>query len=191
MDKKQIAKDLESRLSRKRYVHSMGVSNAARHLARLYGADPDKAELAGLVHDCAKDLSLEEMQHLAEEGDFDCDDYMFHSRALLHGPAGSVLARRIYNINDQDILSAIYYHTTGNPNMTLLEKIIFLADYIEPSRDFPGVEEIRQASERSLDEAMICAYRSTISHLLDQEAYIYPLTLAGWNALILEHGEKK
>ena len=112
------------------------------------------------------------------------------SRALLHGPAGSILAETKYGITDSAVQSAVYFHTTGHPDMTLLEKIIFLADYIEPSRDFPGVEKLRKLAEIDLDEALLAAYDSTISHLLDQKAYIYDLTFMGRNDLILKLKEK-
>lgn len=191
MDLKLIRADLKERLSSSRYIHSLGVSEMAKRLAEKYGADPEKAELAGLVHDCAKDMSLEDMQKVAEEGHFAIDPHMHDSKAILHGPAGAVLAKKIYGIKDEDVLSAIYYHTTGAANMTVLQKIIFLADYIEPSRDFPGVDKIRKAAEKSLYKGMITAYKSTISHLLDQKAYIYPLTLEGWNYLVLHSEDEK
>lgn len=180
-----IKKDLKKRLSEKRYVHSKGVSQLAEKLAKAYGADPDKARLAGLVHDCAKELSLPDMQALVKGKGLALDDYMMGSRALLHGPAGSVLAEKAYGITDKDILSGVYYHTTGCPDMTLMEKIIFLADYIEPSRDFPGVDHLRKTAFKDLDAALIEAYDDTLRHLLDQHQYVYTLTLAGRNDLIL------
>ena len=109
---------------------------------------------------------------------------MLGSRALLHGPAGSVLAKTAFGIDDEEIRGAIYYHTTGRVGMTLLEKIVFLADYIEPNRDFPGVEDLRLLAEKDLDEAVLAAYDSTISHLIDQEAYIYGLTFLGRNDMV-------
>ena len=192
MDKKEIKKRLKELLKDKRYVHSLGVASVSRHLAETYGyADPDKAELAGLVHDCAKNLPLVEMQQLTDEGRIPMDLALYNSKALLHGPAGSVLARKLFGITDEEILSAVYYHTTGHPDMQLLEKIVFLADYIEPSRDFPGVDKLRRLSEISLDKAVLAAYASTISHLLDTNAFIYPLTMEGRNDLLkkMEEGQ--
>ena len=171
MNIKEIKSKLKGLLKEKRFIHSCGVAATARQLAIHYQyTDVDKAELAGLIHDCAKNLSLTDMQQTA----------------LLHGPVGMILAQKWFAVKDKDILSAIYYHTTGRPNMSLLEKIVFLADYIEPSRDFPGVENLRELSKLSLDKAVLCAYNSTIKHLLDIDAYIYPLTIDGRNNL-LEH----
>lgn len=190
MNLDEIKSDLKSRLSKKRYKHSAGVAKMGKHLALLYGADPDKAFLAGWLHDSAKELTLEEMQKIVESAGLKLDPYMLHSRALLHGPAGSVLASTRYGVNDSEIAGSIYYHTTGCPNMTKMEKIIFLADYIEPTRDFPGVDLLRKLADISLDKACLAAYDSTIRHLLDQEAYIYPLTFSGRNDLILEFRQK-
>lgn len=186
MELHQIQKELAERLSAKRFRHTCGVAASSRQLAEQYGADPDQAELAGWIHDCAKEMSLEDMQTLVRTENLSLDAPVLKRRALLHGPAGSVYARRHFGITDPDILSAVFYHTTGKPHMTLLEKIVFLADYIEPSRDFPGVEELRKMSGQDLNQTLIAAYDSTIRHLAEQHAYIYELTLAGRNALILE-----
>lgn len=186
MKLEKITKDLKNRLSQKRYRHSAGVADAAKKLAVLYGADPSDAYLAGWVHDCAKELSLPDMQKVVLDAKLSLDSYMMSSRALLHGPAGSILAETRYAISDSHIRSAIYYHTTGHPSMELLEKIIFLADYIEPSRDFPGVDTLRTLAVKDLDAAVLAAYDSTIRHLLDQGVFIYPLTFEGRNDLVVK-----
>lgn len=187
----KIKKDLEKSLSGKRYRHSGGVADMGKHLAKLYGADPEKAYLAGWVHDAAKELSLADMQTIIPmDSPLRQDEPMFTSRALLHGPAGSLLIESRYGIEDTEIQSAVRYHTTGRVDMTLLEKIIFLADYIEPSRDFPGVETLRKLAEKDLDKAVLAAYDSTISHLLEQGAYIYDLTFLGRNDLVLRMEKK-
>lgn len=186
MKLEKIEKELEKTLSPKRFRHSAGVAEMARHLAHLYGASEEKAYLAGWIHDCAKEMTLSEMQHVVKKAHLTFDDakHMLGSRALLHGPAGSVLAKTAFGIDDEEIRGAIYYHTTGRVGMTLLEKIVFLADYIEPNRDFPGVEDLRLLAEKDLDEAVLAAYDSTISHLIDQEAYIYGLTFLGRNDMV-------
>ncbi len=187
----KIKKDLEKSLSGKRYRHSAGVADTAKHLAKLYGADTEKAYIAGWVHDAAKELSLADMQAiLPADSPIREDGPMLASRALLHGPVGSILIESRYGIDDKEIQGAVRYHTTGRVNMTLLEKIIFLADYIEPSRDFPGVETLRKLAEKDLDRAVLAAYDSTISHLLDQGAYIYDLTFLGRNDLVLRMEKK-
>ncbi len=190
MELEKITKDLKETLSAKRFHHSEGVAYTGRYLANKYGADPKKAFIAGWIHDCAKELSLSDMKSIVQEAGLKLDKQILSSRALLHGPAGSVLAKTRFGIDDAAICSAICYHTTGNVNMTLLEKIIFLADYIEPSRDFPGVNKLRSLAEQDLDLAVLAAYDSTITHLIDQKAYIYDLTFKGRNHLVLQCKEK-
>ena len=185
-----IKKDLKNRLSGRRYVHSAGVAASAYILAEKYGYNPKKAELAGWLHDCAKEMKLEEMQDVIEEQNLQVDEYMRSSRALLHGPAGSIMAKTVYGIKDRDIQNSIFFHTTGRPQMELLDKIIFLADYIEPSRDFPGINIIRRNAQKNLDAAVLSAYDATIRHLLDQKEYIYELTFLGRNDLIKHMGNK-
>lgn len=185
-----IKKDLKNRLSERRYVHSAGVAASAYILAEKYGYNPQKAELAGWLHDCAKEMKLEEMQDIIDEQNLQVDEYMRSSRALLHGPAGSIMAKTVYGIKDRDIQNSIFFHTTGRPQMELLDKIIFLADYIEPSRDFPGINIIRRNAQKNLDTAVLSAYDATIRHLLDQKGYIYELTFLGRNDLIKHMGNK-
>lgn len=186
MELKLIQNELKQSLSEKRFRHTGGVAASARMLAKLYGGDPDQAELAGWLHDAAKEMKLSDMQMWVKEKGFAIDSYMLQSRALLHGPAGAAYAELHFDIHDQAILDAIYYHTTGNAHMTKLEKIVFLADYIEPSRDFPGVDELRKEAKKDLGQAVLLAYDSTIRHLIDDGAYIYDLTFIGRNAMVLE-----
>ncbi len=185
-----IKKDLEKRLSKKRFIHSSGVADSAVKLAKRYGADPGQALTAGWIHDCAKELSLQDMQKIVEDSGMKVDTFLWNNRALLHGPAGSILAQTKYEIIDPEIQSAVYYHTTGRPDMHLLEKIIFLADYIEPNRNFPQVDVIREKARKNLDEALLAAYNSTINHLLEENKYIYDLTFFGRNDLVMKLGYK-
>lgn len=187
---KEIKEKLESTLTHKRFVHSLGTSDVAGRLAELYGADKRKAEIAGVLHDCAKELTLSEMQKTVEQEGRQVDDAVLKRRALLHGPAGSVLAKTLYGVYDKEIAQAIYFHTTGRPDMTMLEKIVFLSDYIEPSRDFSGVDQLREKAEKNLDEAVMAAYNSTIRYLLDSDEYIYELTFLARNDLILKKENK-
>ena len=189
MDFDHILSDLGTRLSKKRFIHTEGVAKTARKLAEKYGVNPDKAELAGWIHDCMKQEKLSFMQELIQNKKlaipgFSVDNYMLGSKNLLHGPAGAVFADTYYEIHDISILSAVACHTTGKAHMSLLEKVIFLADYIEPSRDFPGVEEIRAEAKKDLDWACIVAYDSTISHLAKEHEYLHPLTIEGRNELV-------
>lgn len=188
MDIKEIETDLSNKLSKKRFIHTLGVVNSAMYLAKKYGANIEDAHLAALLHDCAKEIPLLEMRDLV--ADLPCDQDMLHSGALLHGLAGMVLANTQYGVTNPDILEAIRVHTTGKENMSKLDKIIFLADYIEPNRNFPGVNVIRLAAEQSLDAGVLCGFDMTIRHLIDSGDSIYPLTILSRNDL-LRHMKKR
>ena len=187
MDIKEIETDLSNKLSKKRFIHTLGVVNSAMSLAQKYGGNIEDAHLAALLHDCAKEIPLLEMRDLV--ADLPCDQDMLHSGALLHGLAGMVLANTQYGVTNPDILEAIRVHTTGKENMSKLDKIIFLADYIEPNRKFPGVNDIRLAAEQSLDVGVLCGFDMTIRHLIDSGDSIYPLTILSRNDL-LRHMKK-
>jgi len=187
VDIKEIETDLSYKLSKKRFIHTLGVVNSAMYLAKKYGANIEDAHLAALLHDCAKEIPLLEMRDLV--ADLPCDQDMLHSGALLHGLAGMVLANTQYGVTNPDILEAIRVHTTGKENMSKLDKIIFLADYIEPNRKFPGVNDIRLAAEQSLDVGVLCGFDMTIRHLIDSGDSIYPLTILSRNDL-LRHMKK-
>lgn len=182
MDIKEIETDLSNKLSKKRFIHTLGVVNSAMYLAKKYGANIEDAHLAALLHDCAKEIPLLEMRDLV--ADLPCDQDMLHSGDLLHGLAGMVLANTQYGVTNPDILEAIRVHTTGKENMSKLDKIIFLADYIEPNRKFPGVNDIRLAAEQSLDAGVLCGFDMTIRHLIDSGDSIYPLTILSRNDLL-------
>ena len=163
-------------LSKKRFKHTLGVVESATHLAKLYGVDVEKARLAALLHDCAKELPLQDMQNLVKSESYDGN--------LLHGLAGMIRAKKEFSISDDEVLEAIRVHTTGKVHMSTLDKVIFLADYIEPNRDFPGVDELRNVSELDLDKAVLLGFDNTIIHLIEQNLSIYPLTILGRNDVL-------
>jgi len=177
-------------LSKNRYTHVLGVAAAARELAERYGSDLDKAELAGLLHDSAKELKLSEMQQLAERS---LETNFLLKLQLLEvccmGYAAVTIAKEKYNVHDADILAAIAHHTTGALHMSVLEKIVFLADYIEKSRNFNGVQRLREMAVKNLDQAVLYGFDLTISHLLEQRKQIYVGTVRFRNSLI-EYMEK-
>ena len=178
MDIHQIETDLSNKLSKKRFIHTLGVVESAIYLAKKYGANVEDARLAAMLHDCAKELPLLEMQDLV--ADLACDVDMLHSGALLHGLAGMVLANTHYGITNREVLKV---------GMSKLDKVIFLADYVEPNRNFPGVNDIRAAAEQSLDAGVLCGFDMTIRHLIDSNDTIYPLTIISRNDLI-QHMKK-
>jgi predicted HD superfamily hydrolase involved in NAD metabolism len=185
--KERIKHDLKRTLSKRRYKHILGVAEAAVRLARRYGADVDKAELAGLLHDSAKEMPLDTMRELARKSFQDTlPEAILSVGNLLHGYAAVTIVRDTYGINDTDIWNAVAHHTTGAKHMSVLEKIIFLADYIEVNRDFQGVERLREAAGTDLDQAVLLGFDSTIGHLLEQGKMIYLGTVDFRNYLIAE-----
>jgi len=168
---------LKKALDSQRYEHTLGVEETARQMAKCFGEDEEKAALAGLLHDCAKCLPLEKMVKAAKGEKL--DEVMRESKALMHAVAGRCMARELYGVEDEDVLSAIRWHTTGRAQMTALEKIIYLADMIEPSRKpYPGLEELRKLCFEDLDGAMRFALLSSLAHVQAQGKTLHPDTLA-------------
>ncbi len=163
---------------KKKYLHSIGGIDTAAALAMRYGYDIRKAALAGLLHDCAKGPNEPELICMTEEEGIEISAVERDNPELLHSKAGSVIARKKYGITDDEILGAIFYHTTGRPGMTLLEKIIFIADYIEPNRSgIPRLEEIRKTAFADIDAAVALACRNSIEHLKRSSREIDRITI--------------
>lgn len=168
----EITQKLKASLKESRFNHSLCVAETAKELAVRFGADPDKAYLAGLVHDCAKCLSDEELKEKIKIYNIDLDKATLNSPQLLHSFVGAFEAKAQYGIHDEEIFDAIYYHTVGKADMPLLTAIVYLADAIEPLRSYPGVDEIRKAAETSLDKA-IYMYTETSLDFVQKRGY-YP-----------------
>ena len=162
----EIQEELKKVLKRKRYSHIIGVRYTAQAMAMCFGEDVEKAGYAGVLHDCAKYLSDEEMLLECKKHHIVCSDTEKLRPSLLHAKLGVCYAKELYGVEDEQILSAIRWHTTGKPGMNNFEKIIFIADYIEPGRKMiPGMEEIRRAAFCNLDEAMFLILENTLSYL--------------------------
>lgn len=178
---------LKQTLKPRRFIHTLGVIESAEQMARHFNIDNEKARVAALLHDCAKNYTNEKMLDIARAAKLPLDEITLAEPQLLHGPVGAVVARQIYGIKDEAILSAIAYHTTGRENMQPLEKIIYLADFIEPGRHYPGVESLREAcKEDDLDEACLMAFSNTINYINAIGRLIHPRTINARNALILK-----
>lgn len=187
MEQNEALAIVKKHLTEERYVHTIGVMETAIQLAKRYGADEKKAELAAIFHDYAKFRPIDEMRQLIKEHQLG-EDFLQYGTQLLHAPCGAFLVKKEVGIEDEEILLSIRYHTTGRPNMTLLEKIIFIADYIEPNRKFPGVDEVRELANIDINQACIQSLKNTMSFLLQKEATIYPDTLNTYNQLVSEKG---
>lgn len=182
----EIENYLMHNLKTKRYDHSLSVRNTSIELAKLYNEDVEKAKIAGLVHDCAKNMSDEKILDIALNYNLKVDEISKESPQLLHGAVAAVIAKEKMGIQDEDILNAVAYHTTGRKNMSQLEKIIYLADYVEPLRDFPGVEELRKISYENLDKALLLSFNNTIKFVLEKGQLIHLDTIKGRNFIILQ-----
>ncbi len=180
----EIKTYLKSNLSERRYLHSFGVAEEAEKLANTYGADAEKAYIAGLVHDCAKEFSADKMLSLFEKYGGQADEIMKAMPNLLHGPLGAYFAKDVFKIEGADIFDAIYYHTTGKADMPLLTKIVYIADYIEPNRTYDGVEELKELAYRDIDKAIVFGIDFTIQSLINRKLPIHLDTVSARNFLI-------
>ena len=174
-----------SMMKAKRSAHVGGVEEAAVRLARRWGADEELARRAGILHDCTKYYSLEQQLQICEEYGIVLDDLERVSVKLLHSKTGAALARHVFGQPDE-VYWAIYYHTTGKADMTLLEKLVYLADYMEPNRDFPGVEELRKLCYEDLDAALLMGLEMSIDDLNERGVPIHRNT-QGARDWLLEH----
>ena len=177
---------LREKLDEYRYVHSINVSETSAELARKYGADEKKAYEAGLLHDIMKNADKEETFALFEKYGVELTQLEKKSPKLWHAIAGSVYCKYELEIDDEDVISAIRYHTTGRAGMTELEKVLFPADFISADRNDNGVEEMREKAQISLDEAMTEGLRFTIDELCNALKPIHPDTIDAYNDILLK-----
>jgi predicted HD superfamily hydrolase involved in NAD metabolism len=169
---------IKGKLSEKRFQHSINVAQTAKELAAYYGVNEDKAYLAGIIHDYAKNLRPDQLLKIAEEQGLIGDSIEIKIPDLLHAPVGAYLLAKELDIKDEDILEAVRVHTLGSLKMSLLDKIIFLADMIEPSRNvYPDLERLRQLSRQDLDRAMLLGMESTIRYCLDRRMPLHLRTI--------------
>ncbi|WP_158737489.1 bis(5'-nucleosyl)-tetraphosphatase (symmetrical) YqeK [Alteribacillus sp. YIM 98480] len=183
MDKKKALDKVKPHLTEHRYIHTLGVTEKAVELADKTGIERGQAEFAAIFHDYAKFRSKEEMRSIIRKQKWD-ENFINYGDELLHAPAGAYLVNKEIGIEDEEILSAIFWHTTGKAKMNTLEKILFLADYIEPNRIFPGVDEVREAAEKNIDHAIVMALRNTIVFLMKKNQRVFPQTLYAYNDMV-------
>ncbi|WP_174613872.1 bis(5'-nucleosyl)-tetraphosphatase (symmetrical) YqeK [Virgibacillus ihumii] len=174
---------VKPQLTESRFEHTLRVAETAVELTDIFGESRDKVELAAIFHDYAKYKPLEEMKQLILECGELPNNLLDYHHELWHGPVASVLIDREYGISDNEIKSSIYCHTTGKEKMSTMDRIIFVADYIEPGRSFPGIDEVRQAARDDLYLASWMALRNTIQFLVSKKATVYPDTFHAYNEL--------
>ncbi len=181
----EIIKKLSTMVDKRRLKHIFGVRDTAIILAEEYNADIEKAKVAALLHDCAKNLSEERLIKKAKEADIIIDDVYQQVPTLLHAPVGAEIAKEEFEVEDEEILKAISLHTLGGKNMTLLDKIIFLADYIEPNRQCKAINELREAIvDKTLDQSVRLACENTIGYNLKLGKVIHLQSIELRNSLI-------
>ena len=176
-DLKKIKKKLKNELDESRYEHTIGVMDTAACLAMRYGADLTQALVAGLLHDCAKCIPNDKKLKLCRKNGIEVTPFEEKAPFLLHAKLGAWMAEHEYHVSDPAILSAIACHTTGKPDMSLLDKIVFIADYIEPGRNkAPGLPEIRRLSFTDIDQTLIRILSDTLDYLASSNDPIDPAT---------------
>ncbi len=174
----KIQESVKETINVHRFRHTLGVAYVAACMAMRYGLDVERAYLAGVLHDCAKGLSNEDYINLCHENDIPITSYEEKSPSLLHAKLGAHFAHIKYGIDDEEILSAIRCHTTGKPDMTMLEKIIYISDYIEPNRDIPtNMDEIRQLAFTDIDKCLLVILKNTVDYLERSDKLIDKTTM--------------
>jgi len=166
INEKSIYGYIEKNFSEKRKIHTEGVRKTAMELAGIYGADREKAETAALFHDMFRGRTVDELDGYVKE--FRLPEKFLGNANVSHGKIAAAVMERDWGIRDRDVLAAVRYHTTGRAGMSLLERIVFIADAVEPSRDYPGVEELREKAFKDLDEACLDSLDGTLKHLREQ-----------------------
>ena len=176
-DIKRIRKKMEKVLDPKRFEHTLGVTYTAAALAMCYQVDINKAQVAGLLHDCAKCMDNDKKISICQKHNIQMNDIERQNPFLLHAKVGSYIAMKKFHISDPDIINAILNHTTGRPGMSALEKIIYIADYIEPGRkQAPNLTEVRKLAFHNLDAALLIILENTLSYLEESADAIDPMT---------------
>ena len=186
LDINKIEDVLRRSLSEKRFNHSIGVRDEAKKLAVRYNADPEKAYIAGLVHDCCKTFDLSKSLELCRKYDIRFDEMTMSSKPLIHAPLGAEYARREFDIDDREILDSIAYHTTGRADMTMLDKIIYISDYIEPTRSGYWLPAMRLLAYDNIDDAVRYGLHLSIVYVMDKNEPLHIDTINARNQLLME-----
>ena len=172
-------------LKENRYVHSLNVADSAKELAQKYGCDEEKAYTAGLLHDVMKNASDFELLSAIDKAGDELTCCEKANKKLWRAVAGTAFLKTELNIKDVDILNAVRYHTTARKNMTVLEKVIYVADFISADRDYPGVEEVRAAAEESLEKAMMIGLEFCIHEIVERKQILHPDSVDAYNEIVI------
>ena len=188
---KEYEEIIGRRMKSARFKHSKNVAKEAVRLARKYGADVKKAEIAGILHDATKETEGEEQMELIRRAGIELSELEQSSPKLWHAISGAAFVQVELGIDDQEIIDAIRYHTTGRAGMTLLDKVIFIADFISADRDFEGVDKLRKLAEKDLDEVVLEGMSFTMADLAQRKLTIAPDTFNGYNEMAARKAQQK
>ncbi|MCX7570461.1 bis(5'-nucleosyl)-tetraphosphatase (symmetrical) YqeK [Tumebacillus sp. DT12] len=189
MNEQSMQELVRQAISPARFCHVEGVVQTADELARRFGVDPDQARQAAWAHDYAREWPVDRWYEVAKERGV--DEQFFAVAELLHGHIAAAMLPELFGIDNEDVANAVRYHTSGRVGMSALEKVVCLADYIEPGRTFPAVEDLRKLAEQDLDLALASAFDNTIRFLLDRQKPIFPLTVLARNHLWKEIADRR
>ena len=183
-----MRRTLQGRLKKNRFAHSIGVANTAVELAKRFGVDEEKAYIAGLLHDCAREFENDQLPAEAVKRGIEIGEVEREMPLLLHSYIGAEMISEVYGVNDSEIKQAIRRHTVGGRNMTKLDKIIYFADMIEPNRDYPGVKELRELAQTAeLDEILLTAMSESIKFIIYKNSLIHPETVNARNEILMRN----
>ncbi len=184
----EMRRELQRRLKKERFAHSIGVANTAVKLAEKFGVNTEKAYIAGLLHDCARQFENSELPAEAAKRNIKIGEVENSMPLLLHSYIGAKMIGEIYGVEDKEIAQAIYRHTVGARDMSPLDKIIYFADMIEPNRNYPGVDELRNfaANSDNLDEIILKALDESIIFVVQKNSLVHPDTIDARNFLLLQ-----
>jgi predicted HD superfamily hydrolase involved in NAD metabolism len=191
MELETMMEKLKTELDNVRYQHSLNVMETSVKLAKYYGVELEKTRIAGILHDCGKNYRGDKAREYVHEIGYRADKIEWSQTRLLHGIIGEHLARTVYGVTDAEILDAIRWHTTGRADMTALEKIIYVADYIEPLRNFEGIETMRAAACVNLDRCVLLCADSTIQYVLKKGVLLHEKTVETRNYSLMLLTAKK
>lgn len=173
--------EIKKRLSQRRFYHSLNVAYEAMHLAKCYGADPEKAFTAGLLHDITKETDYQEQLKIITDNGIILTKTEQNSKKTWHQLSGAIFIEKYLGVTDKEIISAVRCHTTAKANMTLLEKVLYVADYISADRNYPDVDVMREKAEKSLESAMLYGLRFTIIEMVQKGLPVHEDSLLAYN----------
>ncbi len=188
-DKIKLTEYIEKNMTERRKAHIYAVVEEAKKLAQMYGTDMEKAEIAALFHDLFRGIPVKESNEYVRQ--LGLDDYYLDNANLAHGKIAALIMERDYQIKDQDMINAVRYHTTGRANMSKLEMIIYLADAIEPNRNYAGIEHIRNVADQDLEQACLLSLKHSIQFIKDKDSLLDRDTVMARDSLIEKISNRK